>query len=54
MAQRVLTFVVVKLGYIPSGREAPAIVQPRGLPVEQVRHEIWAEARGDGCDHRAV
>ena len=43
MAQRVLTFVVVKLGYIPSGREAPAIVQPRGLPVEQVRHEIWGK-----------
>ena len=43
MAQRVLTFTVVKLGYIPSGREAPAIVQPRGLPVEQVRHEIWGK-----------
>ena len=43
MAQRVLTFVVVKFGYIPAGREAPAIVQPRGLPVEQVRDEIWAK-----------
>ena len=42
MAQRVLTFVVLKFGYIPAGREAPAIVQPRGLPVEQVRNEIWA------------
>src|SRR5260370_20726690 len=37
MAQRVLTFVVVGLGRIPAGREAPAIVQPRGLPVQQVR-----------------
>ena len=43
MAQRVLTFMVVELGYIPAGREAPAIVQPRGLPVEQVRNEIWAK-----------
>ena len=40
MAQRLLTFVVVGLGYIPAGREAPRIVQPRGLPVEQVRNEI--------------
>jgi hypothetical protein len=43
MAQRLLTFVVVGLGYIPAGREAPGIVQPRGLPVEQVRNEIWAK-----------
>jgi hypothetical protein len=41
MAQRVLTFVIVELGYMPAGREAPALVQPRGLPVEQVRNEIW-------------
>jgi hypothetical protein len=41
MAQRVLTLVVVGLGYIPAGREAPAMVQPRGLLVEQVRREIW-------------
>ena len=43
LAQRVLTFVVVKLGYMPAGREAPAMVQPRGVPVEQVRNEIWAK-----------
>lgn len=43
LAQRVLTFVVVKLGYMPAGREAPGIVQPRGLPVEHVRIEIWAK-----------
>jgi Protein of unknown function (DUF1569) len=43
LAQRVLTFAVVKFGHIPAGREAPAIVQPRGLPVEQVRNEIWAK-----------
>ena len=43
MAQRVLTFVVVKFSYIPAGRKAPAIVQPTGLPAEQVRNEIWAK-----------
>jgi hypothetical protein len=43
MAQRVLTFVVVGLGHMPAGRKAPAIVQPRGLPAEQVRNEIGAK-----------
>ena len=38
-----LTFVVVTLGYMPAGREAPAMVQPRGVPVQQVRNEIWAK-----------
>jgi len=40
VAQRVLTFVVVGLGHLPAGRKAPAIVQPKGLAVEQVRNEI--------------
>lgn len=40
MAQRVLTSVVVRLGHIPNGLKAPAIVQPKGLPPEQVRNEI--------------
>ncbi len=40
MAQRVLTSVVVGLGYIPNGLKAPAIVQPKGLPAEQVCNEI--------------
>src|ERR1700741_513399 len=40
MAQRALTFVVVRLGHLPAGREAPAIVRPRGLPAEQVRNQI--------------
>jgi hypothetical protein len=43
LAQRVLTFVVVKLGYMPAGRKAPGMVQPKGLPVEHVRNEIWAK-----------
>lgn len=40
MAHRALTFVIVGLGHMPSGRRAPAMVQPRGLPVEKVRCEI--------------
>ena len=41
MVQRVLTSVVVRLGHIPTGLKAPAIVQPKGLPsAEQVRNEI--------------
>jgi hypothetical protein len=43
LAQRLLTFLVVELGYVPAGLEAPAIVQPRGLSVEQVRREIWSQ-----------
>ena len=30
MARRVLTFVVVRHGYVPGGREAPAMVRPGG------------------------
>jgi uncharacterized protein DUF1569 len=40
MGQRVLTLVVVGLGHLPAGREAPAFVQPKGLPPEKVRNEI--------------
>jgi hypothetical protein len=43
MAQRVLTFVVVGLGHMPTGRKAPAMVLPKGLPAEQVRNEIGAK-----------
>src|SRR6266849_7311121 len=43
MAHRVLTFVIVGLGHMPAGRKAPAMAQPRGLPTEQVRNEIWAK-----------
>jgi hypothetical protein len=43
MTQRVLTFVVVRLGHMPVGRKAPAMVQPKGLPTEKVRNEIGAK-----------
>jgi len=40
MKQRVATIVVVRLGYMPSGREAPKMARPRGLPNERVVAEI--------------
>jgi DinB superfamily len=42
MAHRVKTLVVVGLGHMPAGRKAPAMVLPKGLPVEKVRNEIEA------------
>ena len=38
--QRGQTLVVVALGYMPSGREAPTVSRPRGLPPQKVREEI--------------
>ncbi len=43
MVRRVLTFLVVGLGHMPAGQEAPAMVLPRGLPAAQVRNEIGAK-----------
>jgi hypothetical protein len=43
MTQRMLTLVVVGLGHMPSGRKAPAMVLPKGLPTEEVRKEIGAK-----------
>ncbi len=35
-SDRAKTFVVVGLGYLPSGREAPSTARPKGLPAETV------------------
>ena len=40
IAQRLRTLVVVGFGYIPTGVEAPAMVRPKGLPIEKVRREF--------------
>jgi hypothetical protein len=40
MTYRILTFVVVGLGHMLTGRKTPAVAQPRGLPTEQVSKEI--------------
>jgi hypothetical protein len=39
-ADRGKTFVVVGLGYLPSGRQAPSTARPKGLPAEKVLAEI--------------
>ena len=39
-ADRAKTFVVVNLGYLPSGRKAPSTSMPKGLPTEKVMTEI--------------
>jgi DinB superfamily len=38
--QRARTLIVVALGYLPSGREAPPVARPRGSPPEKVLAEI--------------
>ena len=40
LADRGRAFVVVGLGYLPSGRQAPAVARPTGLPREKVLAEI--------------
>ena len=41
--QRMHALVVVGFGYLPSGREAPAVARPRGLPSEQVLSEVGSK-----------
>jgi hypothetical protein len=43
LAHRVQTWVVVGLGYMTAGRKAPAMVRPKGLPIEKVRNELGAK-----------
>jgi hypothetical protein len=40
MKHRVQSFVVVGVGYMPPGRKAPAVAEPKGVPVEKVKNEI--------------
>jgi hypothetical protein len=41
--QRASRVVVLRFGYLPSGRDAPNFARPRGLPSEQVIKEIDAK-----------
>jgi hypothetical protein len=43
MRQRARAMVVLGLGHMPSGREAPANTRPRGLPEKDVRNEVGAK-----------
>lgn len=38
--QRARILAVTRLGYLPTGREAPKMARPRGMPAEQVLAEI--------------
>ncbi len=37
---RMATILVVNLGYMPNGRQAPERAMPQGMPVEEVRQAI--------------
>lgn len=41
--QRGRKVVLLGFGYLPSGREAPAVARPRGLPAEKVSAEIGSK-----------
>lgn len=40
LKQRVVTFVVLGLGHLPTGRKSPAVAMPKGLSGEHLRSEI--------------
>jgi hypothetical protein len=43
LRDRIATLLVVKLGYLPTGRKSPDRAVPRGMPPEGVRHGLKAE-----------
>jgi len=43
ITHRMKKFVVIRLGYLPSGRKSPSVAEPRGLPAHKVRKEITAK-----------
>jgi hypothetical protein len=50
LRQRIGKVLVVRLGYMPGGREAPKMARPRGLPTEKVLAGIGSRiAEMDEC-----
>ena len=47
---RVATLLVVKLGYLPGGRQAPERATPRGVPPEDILRAIAPELQKMGSD----
>jgi hypothetical protein len=43
LRHRIATLLVVRLGYLPSGRKAPERATPRGMGAEEVRQAIFPE-----------
>jgi hypothetical protein len=50
LKQRVATLLVVNLGYLPGGRQAPERATPRGMPPEEVLRAIAPELQRMGSD----
>ena len=42
-ADRVRAFVVTRLGYLPSGREAPRGTRPKGMPFDKIHQDLAAK-----------
>jgi len=45
LKDRVAALLVVNLGYIPNGRQAPERALPRGVPPDEVRQQLMPELR---------
>lgn len=43
LKQRAQAFIVLEMGYMPPGREAPSAVCPRGLAVEKIASVIFGK-----------
>jgi hypothetical protein len=43
LRDRFRSFVVIDIGYFPSGRKAPERATPRGMPAEEVHRTLFAE-----------
>lgn len=43
LKQRLDSLVIIGLGYMPEGRNAPAVAMPRGTPTKEVRETIFTE-----------
>jgi hypothetical protein len=57
LKDRFATFLVVNLGYMPSGRKAPERAAPRGMAPDEARRAITPELRQmasglDDCERR--
>jgi hypothetical protein len=53
LRQRIAKVLVLSLGYMPGGREAPKMARPRGLPTEKILAEIESKiAEMDECISR--
>jgi len=50
LQQRMAALLVVKIGYLPGGRQAPERATPRGTPLEEVLRDIAPELQKMASD----